>query len=325
MSVLLDTDKINNLDCNIKKTVDPQVRTTHIPDDLKENNLIDFNNYYTSTPSVVHKKFYNDFDNSVLIYLNTDRGIRFELFPVPLNYTASDIKFLIIMDSDLTENLFNILYNGSFLNSNTKMSDISNDKNFIELTLSLENIDSEAINFKLGLREITLVSGLTVKINGRKVKVTENPNTHEDIMVVYDDNTQSNNYVGKINWLLPNYRKPYFGGFRNTQNNKIFYNASAQTIKKSNNKSKNTLYSRSTQTYKMRNVGQITSNNMSTQFSKPGFYVSNYLNKLKTAGKYETADEYLARTLKMVNVKFLKIGLIIITNKDNLVKFKTIY
>ena len=85
--------------------------------------------------------------------------------------------------------------------------------------------------------------------------------------------------------------KPFLGGFRHRVTGSEFHNASAQTQKKPKPATGKVLYCRDTQTVEERHLMQQTTNDMSTQMTKVGIYISKETDKLLVPQKYTTADE----------------------------------
>ncbi|EDO49624.1 predicted protein, partial [Nematostella vectensis] len=95
-------------------------------------------------------------------------------------------------------------------------------------------------------------------------------------------------------------KKPFIGGFKHRLTGIEFHNATAQTVPKIRVPSPVERFHRDTQTYKMKNMRQQTTNTTSTQMTKEGCYVSNVTDKVMIPGKYETADEYHQKRLEKV-------------------------
>ncbi|CAH8560573.1 unnamed protein product [Heterobilharzia americana] len=168
-------------------------------------------------------------------------------------------------------------------------------------TKSLSN-DEDNIDKKVDIKRTNPPFYNDPKIIGKKVRVTKDPYSQKSIMSVNKKNgTDISEEHIHIDWLPYDYHKPFLGGYRNTITNYRYYNASTQTKPTPRKVKQVVKISRDTQTYKMRHFGNMTVNHMSTQFSKPGYFVSNSKDRVKTPGLYETADEYHARILKKVD------------------------
>lgn len=99
-----------------------------------------------------------------------------------------------------------------------------------------------------------------------------------------------------------NHKKPFLGGYKNKATNKEFHNASSQTnrpVKLDNGVKK---FCRDTQTVVSQHIKLQTRQDMSTQMTKPGVFVSRIEDKLLTPRPYQTADEKEAIIVKSVIV-----------------------
>ncbi|XP_073252451.1 IQ motif and ubiquitin-like domain-containing protein [Porites lutea] len=97
-----------------------------------------------------------------------------------------------------------------------------------------------------------------------------------------------------------NRKKPFLGGYKHRLTGVEFHNAAAQTIPKIRVPSSVEKFHRDTQTYKLRNRVQQTTNTTSTQMTKDGCYVSNVTDKILIPGRYVTAEEHHRKILKKV-------------------------
>jgi hypothetical protein len=88
-----------------------------------------------------------------------------------------------------------------------------------------------------------------------------------------------------------NFRKPYLGGVRHRMTGKEYHNASAQTLPPQRPDKGIIRYCRDTQTIQARHRVIQTTNEQSTQMSKPGYFVSTENDRLITPHRYQTADE----------------------------------
>ena len=100
--------------------------------------------------------------------------------------------------------------------------------------------------------------------------------------------------------------KPFLGGFRHRVTGSEFHNASAQTIKKPKPATGKVLYCRDTQTIEERHLTQQTTNDMSTQMTKVGVYVTTGSDKLLVPQKYTTADEREKFILEQVGSSLIR-------------------
>ncbi|CAH8590618.1 unnamed protein product [Schistosoma rodhaini] len=252
--------------------------------------------------------FYSDPKDSVTVHINTECGVSLEIFLVPEKFVIMDLKIILVKDTGISHENLTLYYNGEVVNPDTPLITLANEIRLLSLTVSLGNA-ADSLKIKLGFREIFLTSGLVVKIIGRKIAVNKDPYSQENIMLV-PKKDGANIYAENIHihWLPYDYHKPFLGGYKNTITNCIYHNASAQTKPVRRKKLGASQTSRDTQTYRMHHFGSMTVNQMSTQFSKPGFFVSNSQDRVQTPGPYETADEYLARVLTKVIIiqKYLR-------------------
>jgi IQ and ubiquitin-like domain-containing protein len=87
-------------------------------------------------------------------------------------------------------------------------------------------------------------------------------------------------------------RKPFLGGYRHKVLDKEYHNASVQTLKPPRPFDGITRYARDAQTVLAYNMSMQTRQDMSTQMTKPGLFVSRVDDKLLTPRPYQTADEW---------------------------------
>lgn len=86
-------------------------------------------------------------------------------------------------------------------------------------------------------------------------------------------------------------KKPFLGGFKNKLNGREFLNASCQTVKQLNRSNDVLRFCRDTQTIVSNHTKLQTRQDMSTQMTKPGVFVSRVQDKLLTPRPYQTADQ----------------------------------
>ena len=86
-------------------------------------------------------------------------------------------------------------------------------------------------------------------------------------------------------------KKPFLGGFKNKFNGKVFFNASCQTVKPLKINTDVQKFCRDTQTIVSNHIQLQTRQDMSTQMTKPGVFVSRVKDKLITPRPYQTAAE----------------------------------
>lgn len=101
-------------------------------------------------------------------------------------------------------------------------------------------------------------------------------------------------------------KKPFIGGYKHKQSGVEYHHASAQTMKKQPPPSLVPKYCRDTQTVEQKHQVQQTTNDMSTQMTKIGVFISNNPDKLMTPGKYTTADDHHYMILQRVSHLFIK-------------------
>lgn len=112
------------------------------------------------------------------------------------------------------------------------------------------------------------------------------------------DNNQIKELIVEIERSLT--KKPYLGGFRKKINDKEYLNASSQTIKPLRPDNGIKKFCRDTQTIVSNHMRLQTLQDMSTQMTKPGVFVSRIEDKLLTPRPYQTAEERQAIIVKNV-------------------------
>jgi hypothetical protein len=112
------------------------------------------------------------------------------------------------------------------------------------------------------------------------------------------DNNQIKELIVEIERSLT--KKPYLGGFKNKHNGKEFLNASSQTIKPLRPDNGIKKFCRDTQTVVSNHTKLQTRQDMSTQMTKPGVFVSVIEDRLLTPKPYQTAEEREAIIVKNV-------------------------
>jgi hypothetical protein len=100
-----------------------------------------------------------------------------------------------------------------------------------------------------------------------------------------------------------NVRKPYLGGVRHRMTGAEYHHASAQTLPPQRPDKGIVRYARDTQTIQSRHRVIQTTNEQSTQMSKPGYYVSTDDDRLLTPHRYQTAEERFDILNKKVSSK----------------------
>lgn len=89
-------------------------------------------------------------------------------------------------------------------------------------------------------------------------------------------------------------RKPFLGGYRNSQTKVEFLNASTQTKRLQKPDNGIQKFCRDTQTIVSNHVKLQTRQDMSTQMTKPGVFISRVEDKLLSPKRYQTAEQRLA-------------------------------
>lgn len=171
-----------------------------------------------------------------------------------------------------------MIFDGKMVEDHTVLSDLGVQ---VGQTVEVEIQSSDPVNTPLQYRQSLPMYKLPDKI---KVKVEVGG---EEVEVV-------------VHIVQENRKKPFLGGYRHRLTGTEFHNASAQTVPKIRVPSSVEKFHRDTQTYKLRNRLQQTTNTTSTQMTKDGCYVSNVTDKILIPGKYETADQYHKERLEKV-------------------------
>ncbi len=112
-----------------------------------------------------------------------------------------------------------------------------------------------------------------------------------DVITVRVDLSQNEYKEIVVEIERSNIHKAYLGGFRNKKTNAQFHNASTQTKKPIKQDSGVKKYCRDTQTVVSNHIKLQTYNDMSTQMTKPGVFMSIIDDKLIEPKQYETAQE----------------------------------
>ncbi|XP_068703334.1 IQ motif and ubiquitin-like domain-containing protein [Montipora foliosa] len=171
-----------------------------------------------------------------------------------------------------------LLFGGNPIEDHTVLSDLGI---MAGQTVQVEIQSSDPVNKPLHLKQPSQTYKLPDKI---KVKVELEGKEVEVAVCIVQENQ----------------KKPFLGGYRHRLTGAEFHNASAQTIPKIRVPSPVEKFHRDTQTYKLRNRLQQTTNTTSTQMTKDGCYVSNVTDKILIPGKYVTAEQHHRRILKKV-------------------------
>ncbi|CAF0991558.1 unnamed protein product [Didymodactylos carnosus] len=125
------------------------------------------------------------------------------------------------------------------------------------------------------------------------VRLEEGPSISRDVVVEIERN---------------HIRKPYLGGMRHRLSGKEFHHASAQTLPPQRPDKGIIRVCRDTQTIKSKHRPVQTLNDMSTQMTKPGVYISEDNDRCLTPKRYQTADEKLTILTEKVLVNTKKLS-----------------
>jgi hypothetical protein len=115
--------------------------------------------------------------------------------------------------------------------------------------------------------------------------------TTDDIITVHVDLENSKYKEIVVEIERSNIKKPFLGGFKNKTNGKEYLNASSQTMKRLRPDNGIPKFCRDTQTVVSNHIKIQTRQDMSTQMTKPGVFVSRIEDKLLTPRPYQTAEE----------------------------------
>lgn len=171
-----------------------------------------------------------------------------------------------------------LLFNGNLVEDHKVLSDLGITAG---QTVEVEIQSSDPMNKPLHFQQNTHIRKLPGKVN---VKVERDGKEVETVVCIVQENK----------------RKPFLGGYKHRLTGAEFHNAATQTIPKIRVPSPLEKFHRDTQTYKLRNRLQQTTNTTSTQMTKDGCYVSNVTDKILIPGKYVTAEEHHQKILAKV-------------------------
>ncbi|TPP57360.1 IQ and ubiquitin domain-containing protein [Fasciola gigantica] len=267
------------------------------------DNAVNFDSSSKESGKKRREKNFVQPSEGIVVYLQMDNGVRMEYHEVPQKYYSSELCWLIVKDTGIKYDGFKLLSNGEQLKPMVPLEELADISGIVKLDLNLYDREKDSGKIYLGERFLTSKSGLNVKVVVRKTFIGMGPCGAENVLRVTVD--QAGKPIKKevhVQWLPKDHHKLFLGGYRHTISKKRYLHAYSQTRGLPRPNSEVQVFSRDTQTYRMKHFGQATVNHMSTQFSKPGFFVSNYQDQLRTPGVYETADEYLARILKQIIV-----------------------
>lgn len=179
-----------------------------------------------------------------------------------LNHFAKELR--------MSPNNLQITFKEKVLDTQLTLSQIDVEPN---TTVSMELHSKDPVNEPLRpyrpRQDISMPDVITVRID-------EGQNMSRDVVVEIERN---------------NVRKPYLGGMRDRMTGKEYHNASAQTLPPQRPDKGIVRYCRDTQTIQSRHRVAQTTNEQSTQMTKPGYFASTDNDRLLTPRRYQTAEE----------------------------------
>ncbi|XP_020618722.1 IQ and ubiquitin-like domain-containing protein [Orbicella faveolata] len=171
-----------------------------------------------------------------------------------------------------------MIFDGKMVEDHTVLSDLGVQSG---QTVQVEIQSADPVNRPLHYRQASPAYKLPDKVN---VKVEVGGKEVEVVVYIVQETR----------------KKPFLGGYKHRLTGVEFHNASVQTLPKVRVPSSVEKFHRDTQTYKLRNRVQQTTNTTSTQMTKDGCYVSNVQDKILIPGKYVTAEQQHRKILKKV-------------------------
>ncbi|CAF0827647.1 unnamed protein product [Adineta steineri] len=188
----------------------------------------------------------------------------------PLHSPVIELLTHFAKELRMSANVLQIIFKEKVLDTHLTLSQVDVEPN---TTVSMELHSKDPVNQPLPpyrpRQDISMPDVITVRIN-------EDVDASRDIVVEIERN---------------NIRKPYLGGMRDRMTGKEYHNASAQTIPPQRPDKGTIRYCRDTQTIQSKHRVIQTTNEQSTQMSKPGYFVSTDNDRLITPHPYQTADE----------------------------------
>jgi hypothetical protein len=112
-----------------------------------------------------------------------------------------------------------------------------------------------------------------------------------DIITVHVDTDNSKFKVIVVEIERSWIKKPFLGGYKNKLDGREYHNASAQTMKRVKPDNGIPKFCRDTQTIVSNHIKGQTRQDMSTQMTKPGMFVSRVEDRLLTPHPYQTAEQ----------------------------------
>ncbi|VDN09669.1 unnamed protein product [Dibothriocephalus latus] len=220
---------------------------------------------------------------------------------LPKNVPFEELKRLIAIECDDNFKNIKLLHNGKILtNTMTPATTFKDTDDVNDLKCHIKD-PSKTTKIKLGSRKLMLTEKERVDVYVYKTE-REYEDGEPDLLSVFltSKSGVEVNRVVEINWMSKDRNKPFLGGYKSKLDERVFHNASAQTLPKPIRKPAVPMFSREVQTYQMKHATQETLHDSSTAMTKVGFYYSNATDKLILPLRYETADDYEQRILRQV-------------------------
>lgn len=190
-----------------------------------------------------------------------------------LGQTLRELKDHFATELKMPFNMIYLMFDGKQANDSSTLADLGVGPNG---TVQLELQSTDPVNTPIKTyrpkQEYHMPDVITVRIQGG-----EDGEAARDVVVEIERATR---------------KKPFIGGYRHKQSGIEFHHASAQTMKKQPPPSTVSKFCRDTQTVEQKHRVQQTTNDMSTQMTKIGVFISNIPDKLMVPGKYTTADDH---------------------------------
>jgi IQ and ubiquitin-like domain-containing protein len=168
--------------------------------------------------------------------------------------------------------------NSPLINANETLSDLGGQPNGT-VQLKLSSIDQ--VNYPL--RAYTTDSTYNLTSDVITVQVKNEPGSESAYKTINVEIERPSNS-----------KHPFLGGWHDTRNGRILLNASAQTRKLPKKDDGIERNARDTQTVVVQHMKLQTRQDMSTQMTKPGVFVSRIEDKMLKPRPYQTADQLLA-------------------------------
>ncbi|CAF3144279.1 unnamed protein product [Rotaria sp. Silwood2] len=208
----------------------------------------------------------------------------------PLRSPINELITHFAKELRMPENILQIIFKEKALDNQLTLSEIEVEPN---TTVSMELHSKDPINEPLRpykpRQDISMPDVITVRIDEGIKNLFFFLITKKNLFLLKSGQSMSRDVVVEIE--RNNFRKPYLGGIRHRMTGKEFHHASAQTLPPQRPDKGIMRYCRDTQTIQSRHRVIQTTNEQSTQMSKPGYYVSNENDRLLTPHRYQTAEE----------------------------------